>query len=141
MKQIYYLPSVSRYISCFAYIFNLMTFPSSLTRVSHMVCSNRSVESDITFPRGSDAVNQRNIMACNFYRFARGSREHSESASYRIKQSGITREPRCIIEANAGDSVVQFASQRGQHRYSLEGKENRDREKVNDEPRVDSRKP
>lgn len=62
----------------------------------------------------SDAVNQRNVTARNFYRFAHSSRDSTqrESASYRIKQSEITREPRRIIEADAGDSVVQFASQR-----------------------------
>lgn len=115
-----------------------MTHFLLLIHNSHVVYLNRSVESNITFP--PDAVNQRNIMARNFYRFARGLREHSKSAFYRIKQSRITREPRRIIEANAGDSVVQFAGGRKES-TSIFPKEKRDREKVNDEPRVGSRKP
>lgn len=81
----------------------------------------QSAELNIIFVRRPD-VNRRSVYGMPFLsaraRARERGRERGSSASYRIKQSGITREPRRINEADAEDSVVQFASQRGQHRYS-----------------------
>lgn len=59
----------------------------SLTCESLAIRLNGSVESDITFSRGSDAVNQRNATARNFYRFARSSRDSAARAPHKTKRN------------------------------------------------------
>lgn len=69
--RIIYVYLVSYIYICLHFQFNDI----SLTCDSPVIGLNGSVESDITFPRESDAVNQRNVTARNFYRFARSSRD------------------------------------------------------------------
>lgn len=51
------------YFFCLYFQFNDISIHSGI----NLILLNRSVESDVTYTRGPDTVNQRNVTARNFY--------------------------------------------------------------------------